>query len=182
MDFVTLLRRDHEKLSSISQNIQRGFDQADTPERHQLFRQLKRELELHAAVEDLQVYRVFQQSESTRDDAHEALEAHGKIKTLLDQLEISPAYDHKWVAQFQELQKLVEAHVAAEENEMFRKTEAIMTPQEAEELGVSVASAKQAISRKAPTTEGGTPEPIYPAIGTLETKHPLTVPSLPSAG
>jgi len=105
MDFVTLLRRDHEKLSSIFQNIQRGFDQADTPERHQLFRQLKRELELHAAVEDLQVYRVFQQSESTRDDAHEALEAHGKIKTLLDQLEISPAYDHKWVAQFQELQK-----------------------------------------------------------------------------
>ena len=160
MDFVTQLRRDHEKLSSIFQNIQRGFDQADTPERHQLFRQLKRELELHAAVEDLQVYRVFQQSESTRDDAHEALEAHGKIKTLLDQLEIGPAYDHKWVAQFQELQKLVEAHVAAEENEMFRKTETIMTPQEAEELGVSVARAKQAISRNAPTTEGGTPEPI----------------------
>jgi len=50
--------------------------------------------------------------------------------------------------------------VAAEKNEMFRKTEAIMTPQEAEELGVSVASAKQAISRNAPTTEGGTPEPI----------------------
>ena len=119
-----------------------------------------RELELHAAVEDLQVYRVFQQSESTRDAAHEALEAHGKIKTLLDQLEISPDYDHRWVAQFQEFQKLVEAHVAAEENEMFRKTEAIMTSQEAEELGVSVASAKQAISRNAPTTEGGTPEPI----------------------
>ena len=158
MDFVTLLRRDHEKLSSLFNQIQRGFDQPDTPERHQLFGQLKRELELHAAVEDLQVYRVFQQSESTRDDAHEALAAHGKIKTLLDQLEISPAYDHTWVAQFQELKKLVEAHVATEENEMFRKTEAIMTPQEAEELGVAVASAKQAISHNAPTTEGGTPE------------------------
>ena len=109
-------------------------------------------------MEDLQVYRVFQQAESTHDDAHEALEAHGKIKTLLDQLENAPAYDHKWVPQFQELQKLVETHVAAEENEMFPKTEAIMTPQEAEELGVAVESAKQAISRNAPTTEGGTPE------------------------
>ena len=158
MDFVTLLRRDHEKLSSIFDQIQRGFDQPDTPERHELFRQLKKELELHAAVEDLQVYRVFQQSESTRDDAHEALEAHGKIKTLLDQLDTAPAYDHKWVPQFQELKKLVEAHVAAEENEMFGKTETIMTPQEAEELGVAVAGAKQAISRNAPTTEGGTPE------------------------
>ncbi len=158
MNFVTLLRRDHEKLSSIFNHIQRGFDRPDTPERHELFRQLKRELELHAAVEDLHVYRVFQQADSTHDDAHEALEAHAKIKTLLDQLETSPAYDHNWVRQFQELQNLVEAHVAAEENGMFRKTEAIMTPQEAEELGVAVASAKQAISRNAPISEGGTPE------------------------
>jgi hypothetical protein len=78
MDFVTVLRRDHEKLSSIFNQIQRGFDQPDTPERHELFRQLKRELELHAAVEDLQVYRVFQQAESTHDDAHEVLEADGE--------------------------------------------------------------------------------------------------------
>lgn len=158
MDFVTLLRRDHEKLSSIFHQIQRGFDRPDTPERHELFKHLKRELELHAAVEDMQVYRVFQQSDSTHDEAHEALETHAKIKTLLDQLETAQAYDHKWVAQFQELQKLVEAHVATEENEMFRKTEEIMTPQEAEELGVAVASAKQAIGSNAPTTEGGTPE------------------------
>jgi len=41
---------------------------------------------------------------------------------------------------------------------MFRKTEAIMTRQEAEELGVAVARAMQAISHNAPTTEGGTPE------------------------
>jgi hypothetical protein len=41
---------------------------------------------------------------------------------------------------------------------MRRKTEAIMTAQEAEELGVAVARAKQAVSRNAPTTEGGTPE------------------------
>jgi hemerythrin superfamily protein len=158
MDFVTLLRRDHEKISSLFNQIQRGFDQPDTPERHQLFGQLKRELELHGAVEDLQVYRVFQQAESTRDDAHEALDAHAKIQSLLDQLETAPAYDHKWVPQFQELQKVVEAHVASEEHEMFHKAEGIMTPQEAEELGVAVVRAKQAISRNAPTMEGGTPE------------------------
>ena len=158
MDFVTLLKRDHEKVSSIYHQIQRGFDQPDTPDRHQLFRQLKSELELHAAVEDLHVYRVFQQSEYTHDDAHEAQEAHAQIKTMLDQLETAQVYDHKWVSQFHELQKLVGTHVAAEENEMFRKSEEFMTLQEAEELGVAVTSAKQAISRNAPTTEGGTPE------------------------
>jgi hypothetical protein len=158
MDVFALLRRDHEKVSSLFKQIQGGFGQPDTPERHRLFRQLKRELELHAAVEDLHVYRVFQQAESTRDDAAEALDAHRKIKTLLDELEAVPVYDHKWVPKFQGLHKLVEKHVAIEENEMFRKTEAVMTPQEAEELGVTVETAKQDISRNAPTTEGGTPE------------------------
>ena len=158
MDFVTLLRRDHEKVSSLFNQIQLGFDQPDTPERHELFRQLKRELEIHSAVEDLHVYRVFQQAEPTRDEAHKALEAHRKIKILLDELGAVPAYDHTWVPKFQKLRKLVESHVAAEENEIFRKTEVIMTAQEAEELGVTVETAKQAISRNAPTTEGGTPE------------------------
>lgn len=158
MDFVTLLRRDHERHSLIFTQILRGFHQSDTPQRHELFQELKRELELHAAVEDLHVYRVFQQSDLTHDAAHEALEAHAKIKTLVDQLEAAQTYDSSWVLQFQELQKLVEAHVVMEENELFRKTESILTPQEAEELGVTLVSAKEAIKNNAPTTEGGTSE------------------------
>jgi hypothetical protein len=160
MDFMTLLGRDHERVSFIFKEIERGFGQPDTPDRHDLFTRLKRELGIHAAVEDLHVYRVFQQAESTRDDAHEAMEAHRKIKTLLDELEAASVYDYKWIARFQELKKVVEAHVASEEREMFRKTEAIMTPQEAEELGSAVETAKEAIGRDAATTEGGTPEQI----------------------
>jgi hypothetical protein len=160
MDFFTLLRRDHEKATSLFQEIGSSFAQPDTPERHRLFRHLKTELDLHAAVEDLHVYRVFQQAEVTRDDAHEALEAHRQIKILLDELDAAPTYDHTWVRKFQELQKVVEAHVAMEENEMFRHASEIMTPQEAEELGTAVESAKDAIRRDAPTTEGGTPEEV----------------------
>lgn len=55
MDFMTLLRRDHEKVSSIFKEIERGFGQPDAPERHELFHRLKRELDLHAAVEDLHI-------------------------------------------------------------------------------------------------------------------------------
>lgn len=46
MDFVTVLRRDHEKVSTLFHRIQEGFRQPDSPERHQLFQELKRELEL----------------------------------------------------------------------------------------------------------------------------------------
>lgn len=60
---------------------------------------------------------------------------------------------------FQELHKAVETHVAAEE-EMLRQTEAVVTAQEAEELGVTVETAKEAVRRNAPTTQGGTPEEV----------------------
>ena len=126
MDFVTLLRRDHETVASLFQQIKRGFGDRDSPERHRLFRQLTSELDLHAAVEDLHVYRVFQQAEPTRDEAHDALEAHRQIKILVDELDAASAFDHRWVSKFQELQKAVETHVAGEE-EMFRQTEAVMT-------------------------------------------------------
>lgn len=158
MDFVTLLRRDQEQVSTIYIHIVQGFHQPDTPQRHELFQELKRALELHAAVEDLHVYRVFQQSESTRDAAHDALEAHAKIKLRLDQLDTTQAYDQTWVQQFQELQQLVEAHMAMEEQDLLRKAEEVMTLEEAEEFGVAVASAKYRISHYAPTREGGTPE------------------------
>ncbi len=129
MNVFTLLQRDHEKVSSLFKQIQQGFGQADTPERHRLFRELKKELELHAEVEALHVYRVFQQAEATRDDAVRALEA------LLDDLNAAQTYDQTWVSKFQDLQKLVEHHVAAEENEMFRKAKGIMTPQEGGRTG-----------------------------------------------
>ena len=160
MDVFTLLRRDHERVFSLFTRLQSDFAGLDTPERHRLFQLLKKDLEVHAAVEDLHVYRVFQQAEATRDEAHDALEAHAQIKTLLDELGTASTYDHTWVSKVQELRSLVEQHVTVEEKEMFPKAVGILTTQEAEELGVTVETAKHAISRNAPTTDGGTPEQL----------------------
>jgi len=66
---------------------------------------------------ELHVHQVFQQPEFTHDEAHEAKEAHAKIKTILDNLK----------PQFHELQQLVETHVTAEENEVFPKLDDFMT-------------------------------------------------------
>ena len=161
MDVFTVLRQDHQRIALLFREMHERFGQPDTRNRHVMFQQLKKELELHANVEDLHVYRVFQQAEATRDDAVRALDAHRKIKTVLDALASSTSlYDHKWVSRFQELQELVEKHVASEENEMFAKAKTVLTPQEAEELGVTVETAKKAIRRDAPTAEGGTPEKV----------------------
>ena len=53
---------------------------------------------------------------------------------LLAELEAAPSYDHTWIPKFQELHKRVQTHAASEENELYRKTDVVMTPQEAENL------------------------------------------------
>jgi hemerythrin superfamily protein len=158
MDAFTVLRQDHQNASALFKKIQGILGEPDTPERHELFRQLKGELDLHAKVEDLHVYRVFQQAEPTRDSAAKALEAHRKIETLLDELAAVSRYDAHWVSKFKELQQIVEQHVAAEEQEMFAKAQDVLTPQEAEELGTTVETAKKDIQRDASPQCGGTPE------------------------
>jgi hemerythrin superfamily protein len=158
MEIFTLLRGDHRAAESIFQKIESRFGEAETPEWHELFRRLKAHLDLHAQVEDLHVYRVFQQGEATRDSTAQALEAHRKIKTLLDELASTRSYDFKWVSKFKELHQIVAQHVATEEQEMFSKGRQVLTFQEAEELGRIVEAAKRDISHGAPTAAGGTPE------------------------
>ena len=158
MDVFTVLRQDHQTVSSLFKKIETHVGKSDSTERRELFRRLQAELDLHAKVEDLHVYRVFQQAESTRDGAAQALEAHRKIKTLLNELAVATTYDFRWVSRLKELRQEVEQHVAAEEQDLFTKARDLLTPQEAEELGVTVEAAKKDIERDASPQCGGTPE------------------------
>jgi hemerythrin superfamily protein len=158
MDVFTVLRQDHQTVSSLFKKIEALVGESDSTKRREMFQQLKAELDLHAKVEDLHVYRVFQQAEPTRDGAAQALEAHRKIKTVLDELAASTTYDFRWISKLRELRQVVEQHVAAEEQDLFTKAREVLTPQEAEELGVTVEAAKKDIQRDASPQCGGTPE------------------------
>jgi hypothetical protein len=59
----------------------------------QTFEELKSALDLHARFEELHVYPVFQQTEITRDSEAKVLEAHRKIKVLLEELAGMPRVD-----------------------------------------------------------------------------------------
>jgi len=157
MDVFTLLRRDHERLRALCANILSQVGQADPAERQAGFRELRAELELHAQVEDLHVYRVFQQAEPTREAAARALEAHRQIKALLDRLGALAPGDWHWVTTFRELHQAVEQHIAEEEQEMFAQAPRVLTSGEAEELGAAVEVAKQEVRGEVPPPAGGLP-------------------------
>ena len=154
MNVFTTLKQDHERVLSLFTKLRA---QQGGAERQELFRTIKTELEQHSQIEDLHVYRVFQQAEPTRDSAAAALEAHRRIQVLLDELTALSPDNGRWTTQIGALNETVESHVRSEEQDMFAKAASVMTAQEAEELGAAVERARQVLKGKASPPAGGIP-------------------------
>ena len=157
MDAFNLLQQDHRHASSLMSRIKAHIGHADSSS-VQTFQELKIALDLHARVEELHVYPVFQQSEITRDSAAKALDAHRKIKVLLEELAGMPRVDYRWVQKFNELYEAVGRHMQMEEEELFGQAGEVLTRQEAEELGTNVQVAKREVAGEGPAPAGGIPE------------------------
>jgi hypothetical protein len=158
MDALRLLQQDHQEASILMNRIKADYGRADGVARGQMFEQLKAALTLHARVEELHVYQVFQQSEVTRDDAARALDDHRIIKELLEVLGRMPPSGFQWVNKFNELYDRAMRHMKMEEEELFGHAGEVFTRQEAEELGTKVEVAKKEIQGAAPGPAGGIPD------------------------
>jgi hypothetical protein len=158
MDALQLLQVEHQQVSVLMHRIQADFGQVDSSARLQTFQQLKDALTLHARVEELHVYPVFQQSEVTRDDARQALDEHRTMKVLLDELDGMPPSGFQWVIKFNELYEIATRHMKMEEEELFGHAGEVLTREEAEEIGRKVEVAKKELRGAAPAPAGGIPE------------------------
>ena len=158
MDALRLLQQDHQEASVLMHRIKDDFGQADSSARRQMFQQLKDALLLHARVEELHVYPVFQQSEVTRDSARQALDDHRAMKVLVEELDGMPPSGFQWVTKFNELYDTATRHMKMEEEELFGHAGEVFTRQEAEELGRKVQVAKKEVRGMAPAPAGGIPE------------------------
>ena len=158
MDALRLLQQEHEQTSGLMREIKGTFGQLDSSRRLKMFRELKHAVLLHAQVEELHVYPVFQQSEITRDSARQALDDHRLMKVQLEELDGMAVSGPSWVTKFNELYEAATRHMKMEEEDLFGHAAEVLTPQEAEELGTTIEVAKKEIRGEAPAPAGGIPE------------------------
>ena len=122
-----------------------------------MFQALKDALLLHAQVEQLHVYPIFQQADITRDSARQALDDHRTMKVQLEGLQGMSPSGPDWVKKFNELYETVTRHMKMEED-LFGHAAGVLTQQEAEEVGTKITVAKEEIRGEAPAPAGGIPE------------------------
>jgi hemerythrin HHE cation binding domain-containing protein len=169
MDPFELLKKDHQKVSTLFQEIESASGEAKLA----IFRKLKQELDVHAHIEEIIFYPALEREKETREITLEAYEEHRVVKDLLSQLDAASSADEDWEARLTVLKENVEHHVDEEEGELFDKANDVLTGEQADDLGDRMQAEKnrqmgyspdQARRAKAPQ-ESGIIRRVVKAIG-----------------
>ncbi len=134
MDIYELLARDHQRAIDLFAHV------LDTRReqlrlRERTFDALKRELKIHAAMEEQAFYSILREFDETRELILEADERHRIVDRLLEELTTMDKSTEQWWAKLRILRDNVAYHVEEEESELFEKAREVLTLGDAKQLG-----------------------------------------------
>jgi hypothetical protein len=142
MNAFDILKEDHKKVSDLFEKLEPTTERA-IKTREELFAKLKKELDVHAHIEETILYPVLKEVEETRDIALEAIEEHRLVKVLLTELEQMPKDTEQWTAKLTVLKENVEHHVEEEEGEMFKQARSALSKEQIEQLTTRIQAEKK---------------------------------------
>jgi hemerythrin superfamily protein len=116
-DWFDVLKAEHAAVEAIFQKILET-DETNKMKRTKLLLTLQQALGKHALQEEDVVYPHLRMA-GIEAETKELAAEHGDIKTYLHELEEMPKDDPKWISRVKEFHKLVQHHVAEEENEIY---------------------------------------------------------------
>lgn len=140
MDAITLLKRDHDQVRRLFEQI----ESARAPERKRdLTEKLVKLLTTHSMAEEQLLYpQLRERGEELDELALEALEEHHVVKWLLLEIHRLPVDDERFDAKLSVLKENVLHHAKEEEREIFKLMRRAFVREELEEMGVWLAELK----------------------------------------
>ncbi|MGE4303828.1 MAG: hemerythrin domain-containing protein [Novosphingobium sp.] len=111
------LKNDHNKHRKLLEQL--GETQGDSPERRELFEQLRKELQAHAAAEEESLYATMLASPDLRDEARHSVAEHKEIDDFLAELIDTDMSSSAWLTKFKDMRHRYLHHIDEEEEEMF---------------------------------------------------------------
>lgn len=139
MDAIEQLRADHQRVKGL-------FGEASTSEsekkRRAIFQALRRELELHAYVEETAFYPYFAKFSDTRELVDKSLRDHREIHDSLEEIAKTQPGDGRFNLLLERLQHAVFQHIAEEEGQFFPRARKLLRKSERDDLGKHIHTAR----------------------------------------
>jgi hemerythrin-like domain-containing protein len=151
MDAITLLKDDHDTVKGILEKLDATTERG-VKTREELFTRIKRELEVHEAIEEEVFYPALKEHPKAKELVLEAYEEHNVVDMVMAEIETVPFEDETWGAKFTVMKENLEHHIEEEEGEMFPQARQVFERQELVELGERMRARKQELMRATSTT------------------------------
>jgi hemerythrin-like domain-containing protein len=143
VDAITLLKDDHAKVKKMLTALEETTERA-VKTRQEGLAELKRELQIHEAIEEEIFYPALKQHAEAKEIVLEAYEEHDVVDTIMGEIERTPVEDERWAAKFKVMKENLEHHIEEEEGEMFKHARDVFDRETLEELGRQMKERKDA--------------------------------------
>ena len=111
------LKSDHDRHRDLIARIEDTSRKDE--ERKQLFEELRKELQAHAAAEEEALYSVMLANPELRDEARHSVSEHKEVDDLLGELVEKDTSSLFWMGKFKTMRDRYLHHIEEEEEEMF---------------------------------------------------------------
>jgi len=135
MKIYKAIKQDHDIQRDLCDKI--SNTSGDTEERRELWKKLKKELEVHAVAEERYFYSPLVDSDDMQEDARHGMAEHHEMDELIEEINDTDMSSPHWLATVKKLIHKVEHHLEDEEKDFFDKAKKLYSEEEAESLAKS---------------------------------------------
>jgi len=118
MTIFEAIRHDHDIQRDLLDKL--VDTSGDTTERDELFKAVRKELEVHADAEERHFYKPLISTDMMQDHARHGIAEHHEIDELIEQLEETDYDSSAWLKIAKDLKHKVEHHLEDEEHSFFQ--------------------------------------------------------------
>jgi iron-sulfur cluster repair protein YtfE (RIC family) len=142
MNIYERLKKDHDRHRELAEKI-KGTT-GDSPERRDLWRRFRADVEAHAAAEEQSFYAELISRPKGQEKARHSISEHKDAAALLDELDELDMSSPGWLLKFHKLEEELEHHMDEEESEVFAKSRELLSARTADKLADTFETRKSA--------------------------------------
>lgn len=135
MTIFEAIRKDHDTQRDLLKKLVNTS--GDTKERDEIFKAVRKELEVHADAEERHFYKPLISNDMMQDKARHGIAEHHEIDELIEQLEETNYDSSAWLKIAKDLQDKVEHHLEDEEHKFFQLAGKVFTNTQKQELSTA---------------------------------------------
>lgn len=132
MNIFEALRLSHDSQRTLALKILET--QGASPERHRMYREMKRELAAHAAAEERWFYLPLIEHDSSMAQARHGMAEHHQFDEMIEKLDEADYSSPGWIAQFTKLKEKLIHHLEDEEHAIFQLAGKVLSEKQKTEL------------------------------------------------